>query len=52
MNSKSGQRVKVSVIHVDKQEAVSLTSLRHTTANITGSVITSSGFTCQHGEAS
>ncbi|HHD8103941.1 TPA: hypothetical protein ACOXWE_004550 [Salmonella enterica] len=52
MNSKSGQRVKVSVIHVDKHEAVSLTNSRHTPANITGSVITSSGLTCQHREAS
>ena len=46
------RRVKVSVIHVDKQEAVSQTSLRHTPANLTGSVITSCGLTSQHGEAS
>lgn len=52
MDSRRGQRVKVSVIHVDKQEAVSQATRRHTHGNLTGSVITSCGLTCQHGEAS
>ncbi len=52
MKSKRGQGVKVCVVNVDKQEAVSLTHISHTPANLTGSVITSCGLTCQHGEAS
>lgn len=51
-NSKRGQRVKVSVIDVDKQGAVSQATRRHTPASFTGSVITSYGLTRRHGEAS
>lgn len=47
-----GERVKVSVIHVDKQEAVSQTIRRDTPASLTGCLTASCRLTSKQGTAS
>jgi hypothetical protein len=51
MCSKSGQRVKTSVINVDKQKARRLTGYRHIPVKPSGYIVTFRSMTFQNGEA-